>query len=1770
MGRQKFMAVAVWLSALFLYGIGLVSPGLAAEAAHKDADKSVDRLRVEEVYGKLPLYFIRNDGQADKKARFYEQGGGHAIFFAGDGVYLHLAGGGTQAGLVKLSLIGANKGAAISAVDEQAAKVNYFIGNDPSKWHANVPTYQCVLYKDVYKGVDVKYYGNNRQLEYDIIVKPGADPKTVRFSYEGIKGLRVTPEGGLGIALSSGNIIQKRPYAYQEIGGKRVEVAARFAVESGKDGEYAYGFDVASYDGQRELIIDPALVYSTYLGGNGSDTGYGIAIDSAGNAYIAGTTGSTNFPALAPYQAALSGTTDAFVTKLNAAGSALVYSTYLGGSSTETAYAIAVDSAGSAYVAGVTASNNFPTASAYKAALSGTKDAFVTKLDAAGSALVYSTYLGGTSTETAYGIAVDSGGSAYVAGTTASTNFPALTPYQAANGGGSDAFATKFNPAGSTLAYSTYLGGTGNETAYGIAVDSAGNAYVTGSTLSTNFPTAAPYQAANAGSTDAFVTKFSATGTALIYSTYIGGTLADTPYGIAVDSQGRAYITGNTSSTDYKVVAPAIQGVASGGSNMFATRLNAAGSGLEYSTYLGGGGNDFGRCIAVDSSFNAYITGYARTGFPLVNQLYTFVGNNDVVVSKINWDGSAQLFATYINSTTNVSDRGYAVSADALGKAYVTGDTNGTTYRTTVGAFQTVAGTTPDAFVTKIDTNYAPTLDYSAEAGYVTDGVEANIGTATTAFIYKAVYTDADNNAPASIQACVDAVCNAMSLDTAAAAALHDGVYANGEQYVYATTLAAGLHNYYFAASDGAAVATGAATATLSGPDVSNLTVTTASLADGTWGVAYSQFLAGSGGTAPYSWAVPLGGLPSGLSLNASTGEISGTPTTVAAYGFTVDLTDAVPVTYSKGLTIIVNPDTTAPTGTVVIDSGAAATNSATATLTLSATDNTGTVSDMRFSNDDAAWSAWEAYSTTRAGWNHSGVEGTVTVYAQFRDISLNVSASASDTITYDVTAPVTAAAPAGGVYGVAQSVTLSANEAATTYYTTDGSAPTTASPVYAVPINIAANTALKFFSRDIAGNDEAVKTETYTIDAVAPSGTISINGGAAETASSTVTLTLSATDDTGPVSQMRFSNDNVAWSAWEAYAVTRTGWTLASGYGTKTVYVHWKDVVGNVSVPYSDTIVRTYIDLAVSAITPPASMTTGALTSVSNTVTNSGDGTSAASTLNIYLSTDGVITAADTLLTTRAIGALAPGGSSAASTSITLPVTLTPGTYYIGAIADAANTNVESNETNNARASSAVTVASGVDLRVSAISGPASAVAGSSVSASNTVANGGTGSSVPATVNFYLSKDTIITAADTYIGQRSLAPLSGGASSAAATSLVIPSNTAAGSWYLGAIADAGGANAESNETNNAAASGVISIASGKPDLRVSSMTVPSTLLTGARVTMPYTVANSGTGPSVTAYAWVYLSTDAAITTADKFLAEAAISPIAAGGTADLSIILPISVSINPGVYYVGVIMDSTNTNAESNETNNITVSGPVTVARGIDLQVTALSAPASAVTGKAASVSATVKNAGAGATNGFTLALYLSTDTVITTADTLLSIIAFNGLAGGASSAVTQAVTLPVSALPRTYYIGAIVDSGSANPETNETNNTMASGAVVVTSGVDLRVSALSGPASARRSTLVSVPNTVVNSGAGTSVSSTTKFYLSTDAVITATDSFIGSRSVPILGPAGTSSATTSFYLPFVNPGTYYIGAIADADGRNAESNEANNTAAAVISVTQ
>ena len=1506
-----------------------------------------------------------------------------------------------------------------------------------------------------------------------------------------------------------------------------------------------------------------------------------------------------------------------------------------------------------------------------------------------------------------------------------------------------------------------------------------------------------------------------------------------------------------------------------------------------------------------------------------------------------------------------------------------------------------------------------PALSYSAESGYGTVGVSPATGTASTVLTYKVVYTQAGNIAPIlnSVIVCIDTgTCSEMSVDTSAAAALQDGNYTNGEQYVYTTSLAAGGHTYYFTASDGTNIVYLPASGSLSGPTVSSLSITTATLPDGTVGAAYSQALAAAGGTAPYTWLAP--GLPAGLSINTSTGVISGTPTTTGTYGFNASVTDANSAVFTKAFSIIVAAapvvppvsstswTTMAPMPTPVYGAAtgmingimyvAGGANSSGPNAGLQAynpaTNAWSALAPMpggRYQGDGAAvingqlyvvggwtWSpplpnnnlwaynpatnAWSTlagmpilsgcgtngvingklYVTTGcngySGWQNflhvydpatnvwSALASSPDAHASGMGAAINgkfyvvggVGSTAATSATLDVydpatnvwttlaamptarqngaaavinsklyviggysaanayvgtveaydpatntwstevsmttprqllaatagvngaiyavggsdatgslavneafapatpppadaTPPTTTASPAGGTYTSAQSVTLTANETATIYYTTDGSTPTTSSAVYMTPIIVSSSKTIKYFAVDSSNNSSVVQTQAYTITGgavwawgyngfgqlgdgtttnrstpIAVSGltsVVAVEAGQEQTLSlkSDGTIWAWGQNDSGQLGDgtttdrdtpvqvtgltgivsvststhhtLALKSDGTVW-AWgyngygqlgdgtttqrttpvqvlgitdvvaiSAGAVSTNGspgfsialksdgtvwawgfnWYGAIGDGTNTdrwTPVQVPGLTGVVVISAGDghslalksdgtvwawgyntygelgdgTNTNRWTPVQANGLAGVTAIATGAYHSLAvrndgtvwawgqNTYGQLGDGTTTDRYTPVQVSgfTGGIAVTAgwyhslarksdgtvrvwgnnesgqlgDGTTTQRTIPvpvsgltgiaaieagyfhslAIAPilvdatpptttaspaGGTYTSAQSITL--TCSDGTgfgcgniYYTtnGTTPDIFSTvytvpiNISANTTlkyfavdlsgNGELVKTAVyTIVSGVgiDLTVSSLSAPVSAATGTNISIPNTIRNQGTVTSTTSYVKFYLSSDTVIDATtDVYLAQRSVGSLAAGASSSATTSLKIPVSVAPGTYYIGAIADATNTNTESDETNNTASTTAITVSSGV-DLTVSSFSAPLSIATGVNVSLSNTVRNLGTGTTVTSYVKFYLSTDAAIDSSDTYLTQRSIGALAGGATSSASTTIKLPVTLSPGTYYIGAIADETNTNVESDETNNKAVSGAITVTSGIDLIVSSISGPSSAVTGSSISVANTVNNNGTGTSTTSYLKLYLSSDTVIDPAtDTYLTQRSISALAGGALSSANTTISLPATLSPGTYYIGAIADETNTNVESNETNNKAVTGAITVTSGIDLIVSSISGPPSAVTGSSISVANTVNNNGTGTSTTSYLKLYLSSDTVIDpATDTYLTQRSISALAGGALSSANTTISLPAtLSPGTYYIGAIADETNTNVESNETNNKA--------
>jgi hypothetical protein len=645
-----------------------------AFAATWPSDMSPAAPPAAERFGALPMRFEPNVGQFDREVEFVARGGGYTLSLSpGESVFALQRGnlarrrGDAEAqrpmaepSVVRTRLVGANTGAPGKGVDPLPGVTNYFLGNDPSRWRTGIVSYAAVRYGEVYPGVDLVYYGNGRELEYDFVVSPGADPSAIRMQVEGAERITVDEAGDLVLTIAGGGELRHQaPVIYQESPAGRERVSGGYAVRGD-----TVTFAVGAYDPTRPLVLDPVLAYTRVLAFGFDDYANAIAVGADGSVYVAG---STNAP----------GSIDAFVAKLAASGGELVYVSYIGGDSenrdfgSEHGHGIAVGADGSAYVTGWTNSANFPTMAPLQAMFAGPNDAFVTKLSPSGASLVYSTYLGGSGGDGGSEIAVGADGSAYVAGGTSSANFPTMAPLQPMLAGLGDAFVTKLSPSGASLVYSTYLGGSGVDGGQGIAVGADGSAYVTGGTSSANFPTAAPHQAMSAGNYDAFVTKIAPSGTSLTYSTYHGGSAYDYGYGIAVGADGSAYVTGTTQSTNFHTAAPVHPSYAGFG-DAYVTKLSPSGSSLVYSTYLGGSGGDYGLGIALAADGSAYVAGNTDSpDFPTAAPVRaSLAGPSDNFVTKLSASGGTLVYSTYLGSE-DYENAFTAIAVGTDGSAYV-------------------------------------------------------------------------------------------------------------------------------------------------------------------------------------------------------------------------------------------------------------------------------------------------------------------------------------------------------------------------------------------------------------------------------------------------------------------------------------------------------------------------------------------------------------------------------------------------------------------------------------------------------------------------------------------------------------------------------------------------------------------------------------------------------------------------------------------------------------------------------------------------------------------------------------------------------------------------------------------------------------------------------------------------------------------------------------------------------------------------------------------
>jgi hypothetical protein len=719
-------------------------------------------LEVQPDFGRLPLFFIPNRGQADEPVDFYIPGKDKTIYFTPGGLTMAMTSPGpvapgtpspgresrrrieaSKAGrrhVVKLDFVGADPGVHPRGDEMTEAVVSYFRGK-PGQWQAGLPTFSRIVYPDLWPGIDLSYSGMSGRLKYEFIVRPGADPSLIRLAYRGAEDVEVDGDGRLVVKTAAGSFRDDVPAARQDRGAGRAAVSMKYRVETpSQDRTFRYGFEVGEYDRTKTLILDPAiLVYCGFIGGSGDESAAGIAVDGSGNAYVAGFTSSdeVTFPVEAGPDLEHNLNFDAFIAKVSGTGSGLIYCGYIGGAGDDYALDIALDGSGNAYVVG----NSFSTESSFPVTIGpdltyndwmseSYGDAFVAKVNSSGSGLVYCGYIGGIDVDVATGIAVDSAGNAYVTGETSSRQgtgrFPVETGPDLTHNGNADAFVAKVEPSGGSLVYCGYIGGTDNDRAMSIAVDKSDSAYLAGYTESaqTTFPEKVGPDLTHNGGNDAFVAKVTPSGDSLVFCGYIGGSMSDEARGIAVDGNGNAYVTGSTASpaTSFPLaVGPDLSRVGENFSDGFVAKVNPSGSGLVYCGYIGGSDHDFGQDIAVDIAGNAYIVGYAgstEATFPVsIGPDLTHNGNYDAFVAKVNPGGTDFVYCGFVGGYS--ADVANSVAVDKTGNAFIGGETNSPemTFPVAVGPDLSFNGFPRDAFVAKISRPDKVTISGEVSAG---------------------------------------------------------------------------------------------------------------------------------------------------------------------------------------------------------------------------------------------------------------------------------------------------------------------------------------------------------------------------------------------------------------------------------------------------------------------------------------------------------------------------------------------------------------------------------------------------------------------------------------------------------------------------------------------------------------------------------------------------------------------------------------------------------------------------------------------------------------------------------------------------------------------------------------------------------------------------------------------------------------------------------------------------------------------------------------------
>jgi len=1131
----KSRSLVVWAIAIAAFSVSMFGQNLkTATVATKQS--------IGQSYGRLPLSFEANQGQTDPRVRFLARGSGYSLLFTDTEAVIslpHLVAEGVaktvlqlpvsqpapsfeartenlisandrrQASeVVRIKLNGASSSVRATSEDSLPGTVNYFVGNERAKWMSNIPTFGRIRYSDVYPGIDLIYYGNHQQLEYDFIVAPGSDINRIQLTLEGAENLRLDRAGNLNIETGNGPVSFRRPVVCQSIDGERRLVKGAFRLSA----KNKVSFDIGNYDHTKKLVIDPILSYSTYLATGSTITA--IAVDAAGEAVVAGRAGGIAFPTTAGALQTTNPNADGyslFVSKLNAAGNALLYSTFIGGASSSNTdnqvFALALDAASNAYIAGLTIAADFPvTPGAFQTTprMDGNSAGFVAKLNSTGTALIYSTFLKGSAStnptngvqEAVNALAVDSSGNAFVTGTTYSTDFP-ITPgaFQTtiapANIHGTG-YVAELNSQGSALVYSTFLGGSDEDRCQGIAVDSDGNTYAVGNTDSKDFPlTAGAIGTANNATfgPTGFVTKINPSGTAQVYSTYLGGTFTDQASAVAVDSVGHAYVTGTASSRDFPVTPGAYQTSmnANASWNVFVSKFSVDGMSLDYSTYIGDR-EDQGIAIAIDSSDDAYIIGNSANGnFPTTPGAFQTIdyalyasADEGSVMAKVNPSGSKLLYSTYLSGSGDLSgytcDCAYGLALDKLGNVYAAGGTVSSDFPVT-----------PGTYLTELEPSngVAPFGTYDVVASYITKFNASELRT-----LPLSTTTLSANSNPQTV---LNNVTFTAQVKPAAGGALPTGLIGfDLDFYLWATT---------------PLNATGKATFT---PAINQMYVGPHHI---------SAFYLGDQNNSPSNGTIVENVVPI-----LTTTKVTASPNSVP-YGTQVTLNASVAAI----------PSTPVPIGFVAFNAGNMV---------------------LGYANLDSSGHTSLTTTAIPVGTN------TITATYNYQGDAFHQSSvgmAAETILALGVTPPPTFS-PSAGTYTSTQQVSLAdTNPTAIIFYTTDGSTPTLASTQFVLPIAVNSTQTINAIAIADGYSPSAQASALYTLNLPPPGFSMTLSPTALVVPSgSAETTTISVTPISGYTNNVTFACSGLpaqvtcsfspATLATDGYHISQTTLTVTNG----------------------------------------------------------------------------------------------------------------------------------------------------------------------------------------------------------------------------------------------------------------------------------------------------------------------------------------------------------------------------------------------------------------------------------------------------------------------------------------------------------------------------------------------------------------------------------------------------------------------------------------------